>query len=1116
MPTLLQLLDRYFFVDVPGLQARAALVSAWVQVSGTAWNELYVRSLNDALAEELPHLSAFTGHSTRRPTHTELTHALTSDLGEPGNILQRLDLTSGAFLTELARAMQAQRLILINQHNLFTDEYRQILLNLFDHAHSRFKTVITDRSAEFSNALGHSAQHDAILVASIVLYLARQFGIALSLVPPPSPPPPDAQPDANLARESSAADQPEPISAPEDSPHAPAISETAPLTAAYGDNAAPTMTAAEISPAPSSEPVAPRPIQNRLRVLLATPGDVQDERALLTKLIQDADARARARFGVELEMVNPTPADLASVNSAVELADIFIGVVWTQFGKAPVETNAAAGASVFAGTENDFASALEQAVGRGAGSLRTVVYRSIHPPDDLLHLNLAEYTQVHEFFARVGDYAGEDFIRVYTDASELVADAQARLEAWAFNYAGDLANALAEHGNASAALGQNSGALDDFAQAISLYHELDRPEQELVLWLRVAAICRRENQRDQAADALDAALRLARLVEDDESAAHALHQTGLLAADAQDWRNAQRAFQQARAYLEPDAALRRVILADEISAQENLGDAAHSEGDPLRAREAYRDALVLAQESGAAPRAAALWHKLGAVAAERGEWADARDAYAQALALLDADASPETRADLLDAQAAALMQLARQARAAGDSETAASEYRAALAASEQGRNPPARRVEIFAALGALAAERESWEQAIDWNARALAKVDTLADASRRPSLLYAQAAAYESLGTVRRKAENFASAANAFNEAFALYQELGARTEQGIVLHALGFIAYSQAHWQEALALFTQALGYLDAPDAQEIRFDTLGTRAETFERIGDAHLSDQEWAQAEMAYIQARDYLEQLGLGPHIGTLLTKLGIVTAAQGRREEALAYFQYARTRLTAPEHAQAAAEAMRLEANTLREIADSSRAAGDFLQAHALYRQQLDLAQTLQDTALEGAAFHQLGLVAADQEHWDDAINDYAQAYGLLEDPAHVETRTLIQRHQLAAYQKLGAREHAARQLPQAELAYRSALALAQTFEERIQEADLLYALGLISIQRESWDEALIDLRRALGIYNLQPQAPHKAQVIWNIGRAQRGAKHKQMHDALQRAHTARDAQDWDT
>src|SRR5205085_2218935 len=121
--------------DAPGAQARDALVQAWELASGMTWDALYAQSLDDALNEELPHLSAYTGRNTPRPTRPELVKLLRADLGEAGKHLLQLDRNSGTFLTELARAMQAQRLVIINQHNLFTDEYRQILLNLFDHAH---------------------------------------------------------------------------------------------------------------------------------------------------------------------------------------------------------------------------------------------------------------------------------------------------------------------------------------------------------------------------------------------------------------------------------------------------------------------------------------------------------------------------------------------------------------------------------------------------------------------------------------------------------------------------------------------------------------------------------------------------------------------------------------------------------------------------------------------------------------------------------------------------------------------------------------------------------------------------------------------------------------------
>ena len=50
MPALVDLLDQYFFSDVPGLQARAALHRAWELASGQSRDALYLQSLDDAMA----------------------------------------------------------------------------------------------------------------------------------------------------------------------------------------------------------------------------------------------------------------------------------------------------------------------------------------------------------------------------------------------------------------------------------------------------------------------------------------------------------------------------------------------------------------------------------------------------------------------------------------------------------------------------------------------------------------------------------------------------------------------------------------------------------------------------------------------------------------------------------------------------------------------------------------------------------------------------------------------------------------------------------------------------------------------------------------------------------
>ncbi len=72
MPALADLLDQFFFADAPGAQARTALQRAWDLASGSTWHSLYLQSLEDAQSEEFPHLSAYAGPQTARPSKQEL------------------------------------------------------------------------------------------------------------------------------------------------------------------------------------------------------------------------------------------------------------------------------------------------------------------------------------------------------------------------------------------------------------------------------------------------------------------------------------------------------------------------------------------------------------------------------------------------------------------------------------------------------------------------------------------------------------------------------------------------------------------------------------------------------------------------------------------------------------------------------------------------------------------------------------------------------------------------------------------------------------------------------------------------------------------------------------
>lgn len=1088
MSTLTDLLDQYFFADAPGSQTRIAIRQAWTRTTNSPWSELYEASLADALADELPHLAAYGGQDTTLPDREAIRLVLDSDLGESGSTLLALDTTTGTFLTELARTLQARRALIINGQNPFTDEYREILLNLFDNAHTRFKASVSANEATFSTAIAGATGHDPLLNNAIASFLDRQFAIELTTLGYARVQPRAASPSA---------------SSPAD-PAPPA--ERAPMlqadSGADQPPAAPTL-----PPPPPPMPPIPREVQNQLRVLIATPADVLDDRAILENVVRELNTSFRSRYNIELVLMNPPSAEDAGNQSLVEIADIFLGVLWLHFGQATNETNPAGGA-FFAGTERDFSAALKQHSASSAALPRTVIYRSIRPPVDLLRFNVADYAQVQRFFEEQTAQQGDDWVHVYANSDELANDARARLEAWCANYAEELAAALSDYGKQFAARGQIAAALGALQQTVGLYHELEQPSAELDAWLQVGTLQRAAGDNAAAQTAFQSALDLARQTGSTDAAGESWYQLGLIAADNDEWRAAIHSFDQARALYTPDQPLYRTILAAETNAYEFLGDSERATNELVQARDAYRDALALADETDDHPRMSQLWSKLGALAAQTQEWDHAADAYDKALSIGGAALAEPTRRALSDAQAEAHTHLAAQARASGDSAAATASYHQALTSLGQGSDDRLKKATLLGALGALAAERGEWHESTRAYDQALANLDRPEDQAQRNELLDAEANAYFNLGESLQSEQRWDEAGAAYRDSLALSQELDDRAQQGVTLYRLGSCSHAQGRLQEANAYFTQSLTRLDRPESAELRTEVLENQAQVLEEVGDEARDAEQWAQAEVSYVQARGVREQLNQGAKTGNLLTNLGIVLAAQGRGQEAIAYFDRALDHLQGAEDVQARSQVMRFQADTLAKLADTRRGAGDSAQAEAAYRQALDLAQQLDDDSLQAELLAQLGLVAADDERWDDAVNFYDQALAHLPDADAAEARARVERHQLAAFASLGARERAAKQYPQAEMAYRSALTLAQQLDDREQEADLLHTLGVLAIEQENWDEALVNLRRSLGIYNLMPSAPAQPRVIFDIGRAQRGHKRRAMLDAVAQGETA--------
>ena len=158
---------------------------------------------------------------------------------------------------------------------------------------------------------------------------------------------------------------------------------------------------------------------HHLRVFLASPGDVADERSIALKAVSDLPYDPLLRGRITIEAVawdtiggppmeaNLTPQE--AIRRGLPLpseCDIFIAVLWARIGT-PVEID---GVKYLSGTQYEYEEAI--AGNRIRGRPRILVYRrtqkvALDPDDHSFSERLTQYQQVRGFFERFRDPTAE-------------------------------------------------------------------------------------------------------------------------------------------------------------------------------------------------------------------------------------------------------------------------------------------------------------------------------------------------------------------------------------------------------------------------------------------------------------------------------------------------------------------------------------------------------------------------------------------------------------------------------------------------------------------------------------------------------------------------------------
>ncbi len=160
----------------------------------------------------------------------------------------------------------------------------------------------------------------------------------------------------------------------------------------------------------------------KLRVFLASPSDVPDERKRVARII-DAMNKAEARtHGIALALLKwedtapgmGRPEQVLLDQLAPEKWDIFIGVLWLRFGSVTGGIDPDTQQPYLSGTEEEFKIAYRLNQARGDGFPKIMMYRCRRDPVNALEFisnpkNIEQFNRVNAFFAEFkppGNYPG--------------------------------------------------------------------------------------------------------------------------------------------------------------------------------------------------------------------------------------------------------------------------------------------------------------------------------------------------------------------------------------------------------------------------------------------------------------------------------------------------------------------------------------------------------------------------------------------------------------------------------------------------------------------------------------------------------------------------------------
>ncbi|MGD1861593.1 MAG: tetratricopeptide repeat protein [Leptolyngbyaceae cyanobacterium] len=290
-----------------------------------------------------------------------------------------------------------------------------------------------------------------------------------------------------------------------------------------------------------------------------------------------------------------------------------------------------------------------------------------------------------------------------------------------------------------------------------------------------------------------------------------------------------------------------------------------------------------------------------------------------------------------------------------------------------------------------------------------------------------------------------------YQQALAIYQDIGDQREVGTSLNNVGRAYSNQGDTDNAFAYYERALDILQNIGDQNGVADTLNNIGDSYERLGNIDEALAYYERALDTYRAASnyDYVGEAGTLNNIGGIYERLG-------DPGEAIFYYWHAEGLLSSHQGPE--------RVLTLVNIASISSVMGRATDALYYYRVALDIQEVVDADDKLTIGWLRNGIGSANDALWydDEALYSYQRALDIFQDIGH-------QNGVAATLNNIGGIYYRQEKYDEALYYYQRSLAIFQDIGDLYSEGLPLHNIGLIHSLQGNDDEALYYYQRSLAI-----------------------------------------------